>query len=118
MAFTIFVTGGNTAKAAGLSNSPGTAATSGDCGCHVTIITGKERNKLVSHLLKTHEFKTVKKNAKKEGYSWNGAHDIQVIRKNDTGEILIGVPFTDPNGNVVMFVFNKDGHFLGTSPAN
>lgn len=118
IAFTLFVTNGNTAKAAELSNLSSTAVnTNSPCGCNVTILTGAERNKIVSDLLKTDEFKVKKAEALTDGYSWNGADAIQVIRDNDMGTILVGVAFTDPNGNVEMFVFN-DGQFLGVSPAN
>jgi hypothetical protein len=118
IALTLFVTNGNTAKAAESTSSTDPAVSShSDCGCNVTILTGAERNKIVSHLLKTDEFKKIKKEYKKQGYTWNGAHDIQVVRNNDTGVVLVGVPFTDPNGNVVMFVFHN-GHFQGIAPAN
>jgi hypothetical protein len=86
-----------------------------ECGCNVTPIVGHERNVIVSNLLKSDEFKDLKKDLKKEGYKWNGAHDIEVVKNNDYGIILVGVPFTDDDGIEEVFVF-IDGVFVGSSP--
>ncbi|NRD79627.1 hypothetical protein HPT25_19890 [Bacillus sp. BRMEA1] len=109
IALMVFAAGGNPVQAADVSSSSSQPVTTkSDCGCNVTILTGAERNKIVSNLLKSESFKQVKKEYKKQGYTWNGAHDIQVVRNNDNHAILVGVPFTDPKGNKVIFVFYEN----------
>lgn len=49
-----------------------------ECECPGTVITGAERNQLVADLLKSDEFKTVKKDLMKDGYKWKGAGAIEV----------------------------------------
>ncbi len=68
-----------------------------DCECPGTVITGAERNKLVSNLLKSDEFKTVKKDLMKDGYKWQGADAIEL---RDLSEL---VPF-NLKGYQVLFL--------------
>ncbi|OIK11340.1 hypothetical protein BIV60_18215 [Bacillus sp. MUM 116] len=88
-----------------------------DCGCNVSPIVGAEKNKIVAKLISNEEFKKVKLNSIHEGYSWKGVKAIEVIKDNDNGIILVGVPFINKDGSVEMFAF-MDGHFLGISPSH
>ena len=49
------------------------------CGCVTKEIFGAEKNKIVSNLLKSDEFKNAKKELKEEGYKWKGVSDIEVV---------------------------------------
>ncbi|MGG1675389.1 hypothetical protein ACIFOT_06480 [Neobacillus sp. NRS-1170] len=103
IALTLFVSTGNTAKAAG------------ECGCNALLITGSERNKIVSELLKSDGFKNKKMELKEKGYTWNGAKNIEVINLIDYNAILTAAAFTNNNGEEIMFIF-KDGKFLYSDP--
>ncbi len=87
---------------------------SDDCGCGHEPITGPERNKIVAGLLSSEEFKAVKKQQLQTGYTWSGAHTIQVILPGD-GRTFVGVPFVSPEGTQFMFVF-INGTFVGSVP--
>lgn len=120
LSFGIYVAPGNTVKAAELSHPTSTvtglmASSNGDCGCDVSPILGAERNKMVSNLIKTDAFKTVKHDAMAQGYIWQGAGAVQVIKNNKNGVVLIGVPFKYTDGTLTMYVF-INGQFVGTSP--
>lgn len=93
--------------------TPGNAAYAADavgpetnhCGCEVTYLTGAERNKIVSNLLKSDEFKSLKKDLIQDGYKWKGAGAIEVIQNHTYGGIiLVGVPFIDNAGTEWFFV--------------
>jgi hypothetical protein len=94
------------------------AAENDDCACHdVSPILGAEKNKIVSDLLKSEEFKQVRKSTKVE-YSLKGVHNIEVVKLNQLNLIMVGVPFTkNDDGNIYMFAF-MNGHFLGITPLN
>jgi hypothetical protein len=86
-----------------------------ECSCHeLGPIYGVERNQIVANLLKTDSFKNVKQKQENNGYVWNGADTIQVIKPGD-GTIMVGVPFVGQNGSVVFSVF-IDGQFAGNVP--
>lgn len=91
-----------------------------DCGCHdLQPLTGPERNKIVSNLLKSNEFKTVKADLKKGNYQWKGAHAIEVVVP-DPSVTLVGAYFTDKNGAKMVAAFIlMDGKFVygGLQPA-
>ncbi|WP_042355807.1 hypothetical protein [Bacillus rubiinfantis] len=96
-------------------NSVQAAEVDDDCGCHDLIpLQGKERNKIVAKFISSEAFKTVKKQAQKDGYNWNGAHAIEVVIPSED-VTMIGVPFTKKDGTVEIFVF-INGVFVGTSP--
>jgi hypothetical protein len=77
----------------------------GDCGCIVEPVYGAEKNKIVSNLLKSEEFKKVKKENIMTGLKWTGVKEIEVIY-NVTHEIMmVGVPFINNDGTVLMEVF-------------
>ncbi|ETI68876.1 hypothetical protein [Neobacillus vireti] len=117
IALSLFVTTGNTAKAAEPTD-PSTVTEPDDCGCHdVTPLFGAERNKIVAKIISGNEFKTAEKNLNKDGFKWNGANSIEVLKHNQAGMIIVGVPFTNKNGNVIMAVF-FDGKFMGNEPAD
>jgi hypothetical protein len=112
IALTLFVTTGNTAKAAGPDQPD---VSSNECGCEITPVLGADRNKLVSDLISSQSFKNVKKEVKSEGLSWIGAHAIEVIQFNVSGEILVAVPFFNAAGNGFMYVFHN-GTFVYSTP--
>jgi hypothetical protein len=88
-----------------------------DCGCHaLQPILGAERNKIVTNLLASNEFKIVIVESVFFGYKWTGAQDIQVV-KPDQSTTMVGVPFVNPKGNLEIFVF-INGTFVGISPGN
>jgi hypothetical protein len=92
IALSLFVTTGNTAKAAGL-----------DCGCPGTSIVGAEKNKIVADLLSSQGFKEVNLDMITKGSTWNGASSIEVVDIN--GLVLVGVPFLSAEGVPSMYVF-------------
>jgi NH3-dependent NAD+ synthetase len=114
VALSLFVTTGNTAKAAELTTNVSTLH-EGDCGCDVSPIVGKEKTKIVRKLLTHKAFKTTVVNQLKEGYVWNITEEIEVIKDNQTGQILVGVPFINKDGVKIMAVF-INGTYVGTSP--
>jgi hypothetical protein len=86
-----------------------------DCTCHDLIpLNGSERNKIVAVLLSSDAFKIKKSELISNGYSWNGAKSIEVVLPAE-GVTMVGVPFTDKNGNILVYVF-INGAFAGTSP--
>ncbi|MBL4950719.1 hypothetical protein JK635_00475 [Neobacillus sp. YIM B02564] len=108
LAFSLFAWTGSPVKAA----EPGD-----DCGCHDLIpLQGAERNKIVAKLISSDAFKAVKKEAKKNGYSWNGANEVEVVIPAE-GVTMVGAKFTNNQGNALMFVFTN-GVFVGTTPAD
>ncbi|MDF2856004.1 MAG: hypothetical protein K0Q87_1855 [Neobacillus sp.] len=92
-----------------LFGAPGNVALAQDeheCGCDVEQLQGAEKNKIVSNLLKSEEFKNVKKKYMQNGFKWNGVSKVEVL-KNHThgGMIMVGAPFYSPDGTVTMAVF-------------
>ncbi|WP_066062523.1 hypothetical protein [Neobacillus soli] len=116
IALSLFVATGNTAKAAEPTTAPQTVDE--NCECHnVTPIFGAERNKIVAKIISSKEYKEVEKNLKKDSFKWQGANSVEVLRFNKTGQIIVGVPFTNNAGVQIMAVF-IDGEFGGISPAD
>ncbi|MFJ7726348.1 hypothetical protein ACIQXV_09305 [Neobacillus sp. NPDC097160] len=115
MALSLFVTTGNTAKAAEPDVTP--AVTDDDsCGCHDLIpLTGVERNKIVAKFISSDEFKAKKSELLKSGFKWNGAHTIEVVLPAE-GVTMVGVPFFSADGVPTVYVF-INGVFVGTAPA-
>jgi hypothetical protein len=98
--------------------TPGNAvfAAEAECECHdVTFIFGAEKNKVVSDILKSDEFKNAKKDWKNNGYSFNGVDDVEVIKHNIYGFIMVGFPVTNKDGVLAMAAF-QDGKYLGIGP--
>ncbi|MBO0960583.1 hypothetical protein J1P26_12835 [Neobacillus sp. MM2021_6] len=107
VALSLFVTTGNTVKAAEPDD---------DCTCHDLLpLQGAERNKIVAKFLSSKEFKTQKAELLSTGYTWNGAHTIEVVLPAE-GVTMIGVPFFSANGVQTIYVF-INGVFVGTAPA-
>lgn len=107
IAFSLFAWSGNPVKAAEESSD--------DCGCHDLIpLQGVERNKTVAKLISSDAFKAVKKEAKQNGYTWNGANEVEVVIPAE-GVTMVGAKFTNNQGNVLVYVF-INGVFAGTSP--
>ncbi|MBT2728094.1 hypothetical protein J7E63_14225 [Bacillus sp. ISL-75] len=108
IALSLFVTTGNTVKAAEAYE---------DCTCHDLLpLQGAERNKIVATFLSSEEFKAKKLELLKSGFSWNGAHSIEVVLPAE-GVTFVGVPFISADGIPAMYVF-INGSFAGAVPAD
>lgn len=81
------------------------------CGCITNEIYGAEKNKIVSDLLKSNEFKSVKKSQMENGYTLKGVNKIEVIYNVTFDFMMVGVPFTAGNGQIEMAVF-FDGVYM------
>jgi hypothetical protein len=87
-----------------------------ECTCHnVTLISGAEKNKIVSDILKSEAFKNAKKDWKINGYQFNGVDDAEVIKFNATGFVMVGFPVTNKDGVLEMAAF-FNGVYLGIGP--
>lgn len=118
IALTLFVTTGNTAKAAETGVTAAINEHDDDCHCDdVTPISGAERNKIVANIISGDEYKNVKKDLKNKGYQSHGSNEIEVLKNNYYGLIIVGVPFTNSRGIVEMAVF-INGQFMGLNPAD
>jgi hypothetical protein len=74
------------------------------CGCEdLKPLTGPERNKIVSDLLKTDVFKDARKDLMSQGITWNGAGTVEVIKVDNT-PVLVGIPFTK-DGKINFYAF-------------
>lgn len=105
VAVSLFVTSGNTAKAAT------------DCGCDVSPVLGAEKNKVVAELISSQEFKDAKVVIKNDGYSWRGVKNIEVVvNHSKDNALMIGVPVLNGDGIIQMAVF-INGKFMGVVPA-
>ncbi|EKN65452.1 hypothetical protein BABA_19976 [Neobacillus bataviensis LMG 21833] len=114
IALTLFVTTGNSVKAAEPTDPP--TVEGDDCGCHDLIpITGAERNKIVAKFISSDVFKAKKAELLKSGFKWNGANTIEVVLPAE-GVTMVGVPFFNANGVPTIYVF-INGIFVGTAPA-
>jgi hypothetical protein len=114
IALSLFVSTGNTVKAAKPTPAPHTEEE--NCSCHdVTLIFGEEKEEIISNLLLSKEFNKMVKKELKEGFVRDLSSEIEVIKINQTGQIMIGVPFINKAGEKTMAAFS-DGEFLGTSP--
>jgi hypothetical protein len=86
------------------------------CGCVTEVVTGAEKNKIVSNLLKSDEFKNVKKEELKKLYKWKGVSEIEVIRNITAGGIIIiTLPISSLDGTEMIAGF-IDGNFIGIFP--
>ncbi|MEH7377690.1 hypothetical protein [Neobacillus drentensis] len=104
-ALSLFVTTGNTAKAA---PKPSLPSPEGDheCSCVVSQVFGAEKNKIVADLISSQEFKNVKHSFKSDGYKWRGVKNIEVFINHTMGDmIMVGVPFINEDGTIEMAVF-------------
>jgi len=105
IALSLFANTGYTVKAAEPDKN---------CTCHdILPITGAERNKIVAKLLSSKEFKAKKQELLNSGFTWNGAHTIEVVLPAE-GVTMVGVPFTNVDKVTLMYVF-INGNFVGTS---
>ncbi|MCL6570115.1 MAG: hypothetical protein K6T88_00330 [Bacillus sp. (in: Bacteria)] len=97
--------------------SPVQAEENDECGCVTEEISGAEKNKMVSNLLKSDEFKNMKKEQMQSLYKWKGVSEIEVIR-NITfgGVIIITIPISTIDGTEMVAGF-IDGGFIGIFPA-
>ena len=105
IALSLFVTTGNTVKAAEPDE---------DCTCHELLpLQGAERNKIVAEFLSSAEFKAKKLELIKSGSTWNGAHTIEVVLPAES-VTMVGVPFFSTDGIPTVYVF-INGTFVGTA---
>jgi len=106
MVFSMFVAPGNVVKAAGLDIQNYGQSTE-DCGCseHVTPILGAAKNKIVSDLISSKEFNTLKHDLLDQGYNWNGVSGFEVVRYNVSGTVGIMFPLMNANGSIDLFFF-------------
>ncbi|WP_419887344.1 hypothetical protein ACN6MT_17910 [Neobacillus niacini] len=81
------------------------------CGCIVEPVFGAEKNKIVSNLLKSDEFKIVKKENINNGLKWTGVKKVEVIYNITHDVMMVGVPFINKDGTVLMEVF-FDGVYM------
>ncbi|MDR6123249.1 hypothetical protein QFZ87_002846 [Bacillus sp. SLBN-46] len=103
IALSLFVTTGNTAK----------AADNEDCGC--VPVVGVERNIIVADLLSSQNFKSAKETLITAGYSFKGVSFIQVAKNNEDPKktvIIVVVPFYTSDGQVIIAGF-VNGEFGG-----
>lgn len=111
--FLMFGTSGSPVKAA--SNSADSTVTAPlDCGCNVSPIVGVEKYKIITSIVLSDEFVKMLRDATENGYKWVSSQDIQVIKNNTSGQILLGFPFKK-KGTVEMFAF-LDGIYVGHHP--
>ncbi|SDN32232.1 hypothetical protein [Bacillus sp. OK048] len=88
------------------------------CECHaVTPIYGMEKYKIILNLLGSKEFSKTTKKLLKDGYYWNITAEIEVLKHNQYGTIMVGVPFKSIRGTSYMAAF-FDGVYMGISPAD
>ncbi|MBT2696450.1 hypothetical protein J7E79_03240 [Bacillus sp. ISL-40] len=105
IALSLFVTTGNTAKAAGPDE---------DCTCHNLLpLQGAQRNKIVANLISSDVFKEAKKDLREDGYKWNGANSIEVYQFE--GVTAVGVLFTNKEGIIERRAF-VNGYYVGPAP--
>ncbi|MEH7248953.1 hypothetical protein V7114_19465 [Neobacillus niacini] len=85
------------------------------CGCVVEEISGAEKNKIVSNLLKSDEFKIERKGFKEVGFKWNGVNAVEVIYNHTVETMMIGLPVYNVDDTIWTAVF-FDGELMGISP--
>jgi hypothetical protein len=96
--------------------NPVQAAENDDCGCVTEEISGAEKNKIVSNLLKSDEFKDMKKEQMQNLYKWKGVSEIEVIRNITYGGIIIiTIPILTIDGTNMVAGFINGG-FIGIFP--
>ncbi|MEH6954763.1 hypothetical protein [Neobacillus drentensis] len=104
IALSLFVTTGNTVKAAD------------DCGCDVSPVFGAEKNKIVAELISSQAFKDAKFSLMYDGISWKGAKNIEVIvNHTHDNALMVGVPYYTQEGSLMMAVF-INGVYMGLAP--
>lgn len=88
-----------------------------ECECDITTIIGAEKNKIVSDLLSSDEFKNAKRDILNSGILWDGVHEIEVIKNNTYGGIIIiSIPIFTEDGTEMIAGF-MDGKFFGVFPS-
>ncbi|MCM3765459.1 hypothetical protein [Neobacillus niacini] len=111
----LFVMPGSYVEAAAEVN-PIIQSADDDCACHdVTPIEGIEKVKITANLLISFDFWKASLQALKEGYYIKDITKIEVIKHNQTGQVMVGVAFENSKGKVKMYVFSN-GKFLGATP--
>jgi hypothetical protein len=87
-----------------MSFAPAAAFAAEDCGCDITQVTGAEKNKIVSNMLKSDAFKAKKQELQQQGYQLQGVSGAEVERNNDKNAVLIAIPLLDPTGQTVYLI--------------
>ncbi|MEH7224660.1 hypothetical protein V7112_12700 [Bacillus sp. JJ1566] len=86
--------------------------------CECIDLVGAERNKVVSNILKSNEFKIVKSEKMSEGYEFAGADKVMAVKMPAPGDIfytMVAMPFVNEKGELLFAVF-ADGIHMGDGP--
>lgn len=93
-------------------------ATEDDCECHnVTPIEGPEKYQIILNVMLSKEFLNASIQMLKNGYILNITKEIEVLKHNSYGNVMVGVPFIGKGGKQLMAVF-MDGKYMGPSDPN
>jgi hypothetical protein len=110
IALSLFVTTGNTAKAAEPTSDEE------NCTCHdVTPILGAEKNIIVARLLSGQDFKVAKSSLLSKEYKFLGVSNTEVYKHNYMDLTIIGVIFINKDGIPEMATF-FNGQYMGVTP--
>lgn len=82
-----------------------------DCGCK-SGFSISEKNKIVSDLLTSDNFKNTKILAETLGFKWRGADQIDLAKNDVNGLIYIMVPFYNTDGTIEVFLFINGQYFV------
>ncbi|MEH7109660.1 hypothetical protein [Bacillus sp. JJ1764] len=119
VAFSLFAVTGTPVKAATAQSFTASLTSSvheSDCHCDdVTPIVGAEKNKTVASVISSKVFKDVKQSIIKDGNSWRGVSNAEVYYQNYYHVTIVGFPYYDKDGTVMMAVF-FDGVYKGSAP--
>jgi hypothetical protein len=89
-----------------------------DCECHdVTPIEGSEKYQIILKVILSKEFLNASIQMLKDGYILNVTKEIEVVKHNIYGNVMVGVPFIGKGGKQLMAVF-MDGKYMGSSDPN
>ncbi|WP_342431376.1 hypothetical protein [Neobacillus sp. FSL H8-0543] len=87
----------------------------GGCGCETEEITGAEKNKIVSDLLKSDELKNAKKGLMEVGFKWNGVGNVEVVYNITWDIMMVGIPVIYQDDTIWTATF-FDGVLMGVAP--
>ncbi|WP_045521705.1 hypothetical protein [Neobacillus niacini] len=85
------------------------------CDCVTKEITGAEKNKIVSNLLKSDDLKNARKEIKEEGFKWNGIGNVEVIYNITHDIMMVGIPVKNADETIWTAVF-FNGVYMGVAP--
>jgi hypothetical protein len=85
------------------------------CGCETREITGAEKNKIISNLLKSDELKNFRKGLMEIGFKWNGVGEVEVVYNVTFDTMMVGIPLSYEDGSIWTAAF-FDGVLMGIAP--